>query len=134
MKIPVKFLIMNSLSIMRALFIGLLHFTLLLSQKEKIDEIDRFLIKSQKQFDVPGVSISIVKDGRIIFSKGYGVRSLSKGIAVDENSIYAIGSTTKAFTSAALGQLVDAGTISWDDRVIDHIPEFELQFILNYYF
>jgi len=117
---------MNRLSIMRVLFIGLFHLTLLLCQKEKIDEIDRFLINSHKQFNVPGISISIVKDNRIIFSKGYGVRSLSKGIAVDENSIYAIGSTTKAFTSAALGQLVDAGKISWDDRVIDHIPEFEM--------
>ena len=67
-----------------------------------------------------------MKDNKIIFAKGYGVKSLSKKNPVDENSIYAIGSTTKAFTAAALGKLVESGKIDWDARVIDYIPEFEL--------
>ena len=96
------------------------------SQQEIVDKVDTFLDKTRKQFDVPGISIAIVKDNKLIFAKGYGVQSLSKKQPVDENSIYAIGSTTKAFTAAALGKLVESGKIDWDDRVIDYIPEFEL--------
>ena len=103
-----------------------LSITLGLSQQEIVDRIDTFLGETQKKFEVPGVSVAIVKDNKIIFAKGYGVQSLSKKNPVDENSIYAIGSTTKAFTAAALGKLVESGKIDWDDRVIDHIPEFEL--------
>ena len=79
------------------------------SQQEIVDKVDTFLDKTREQFDVPGVSVAIVKDNKLIFAKGYGVQSLSKKQPVDENSIYAIGSTTKAFTAAALGKLVESG-------------------------
>ena len=96
------------------------------AQKDIKIDIDNYLQKTQKTFEVPGVAVAIVKDSKVVFAKGFGVQSLSKKIPVNEHSKFAIGSTTKAFTAAALGKLVESGEIQWDDRVIDYIPEFEL--------
>ena len=115
-------------SILRNLLLLIFAFlnTIGFAQKDIKIEIDNYLQKTQKIFEVPGVAVAIVKDRKVIFSKGFGVQSLSKKTPVNEHSIFAIGSTTKAFTDAALGKLVDSGEIQWDDRVIDFIPEFEL--------
>ena len=65
-----------------------------------------------KEFGVPGLSVGIVKDGKVVVSKGYGVRKLGESTPVNENTLFGIGSNTKAFTTAALATLVDAGKIS----------------------
>ncbi|MGI4732394.1 MAG: serine hydrolase [Janthinobacterium lividum] len=75
---------------------------------------------------VPGMAIAIVEDGRTVLAKGYGVRRLGAPEPVDADTIFLIGSTTKAFTSAALATLVDAGRLSWDDRVVDRLPGFQM--------
>jgi CubicO group peptidase (beta-lactamase class C family) len=75
---------------------------------------------------VPGIAVAIVKDGKVIHSKGYGLRSLNSKDKTDENTLFAIASNSKAFTSAALGILVDEGKLTWNSRVIDFIPEFRL--------
>ena len=64
--------------------------------------------------------------GRTVHERGYGVRSVATGEPVDQHTLFAVGSTSKAFTSTALGMLVDEGRLGWDDRVIDHIPWFEM--------
>jgi CubicO group peptidase (beta-lactamase class C family) len=79
-----------------------------------------------KAFNVPGVALAIIKDGKVIHAKGYGVRSLKTMQPVDENTLFGIASNSKAFTAAALGMLVDAGKIKWDDKVREYIPEFKL--------
>ena len=79
-----------------------------------------------KTFDVPGIAVAIVKDDKVIHSKGYGVRSLNTRQKTDANTLFAIASNSKAFTAAALGILIDEKKLTWDDRVIDHIPEFRL--------
>ncbi len=89
-------------------------------------EIDSLVEKTLKTFDVPGIAVAIVKDGKIIHSKGYGVRSLNTKQKVDENTLFGIASNSKAFTAAALGILVDEGKLKWDDKVTDYIPEFKL--------
>lgn len=89
-------------------------------------EIDALVGKTLKAFDVPGIAVAVVKDGKIIHAKGYGVRSLNTKQKVDENTLFGIASNSKAFTVAALGMLVDEGKIKWDDRVTDYIPEFKL--------
>lgn len=89
-------------------------------------EIDKLVESTLKAFDVPGIAVGIIKDGELIHSKGYGVRSLDNGKPVDENTLFGIASNSKAFTAAALSILVKEGKITWDDRVIDHIPEFRL--------
>src|SRR5690606_22405276 len=65
-------------------------------------------------------------DGKVVFSKGYGVKEMGKPEKPDGKTLYAIASNTKAFTSAAIAQLVDAGKISWDDKVQEYVPYFAL--------
>jgi CubicO group peptidase (beta-lactamase class C family) len=89
-------------------------------------QVDSLVEKTLKTFDVPGIAVAIVKDGKIIHSKGYGVRSLNTKQKVDENTLFGIASNTKAFTVAGLGMMVDEGKIKWDDKVTDYIPEFRV--------
>src|SRR5713226_6912962 len=65
-------------------------------------DLDSYVARSMKTFDVPSLSVSIVKDGKVRFDKGYGVRKLGDAISVDEHTMFGIGSNTKAFTTAAL--------------------------------
>jgi CubicO group peptidase (beta-lactamase class C family) len=88
--------------------------------------IDSVAEKARTAFNVPGIAVAVIKDGKIIHSKGYGVRSLNSGLPVDENTLFGIASNSKAFTAFALGILVDEGKISWDDKVRKWIPEFKL--------
>jgi CubicO group peptidase (beta-lactamase class C family) len=87
-------------------------------------DLDNYVAASMKTFEVPGLSLAIVKDGKILVAKGYGVRKLGDPTAVDEHTMFAIGSNTKAFTTAALATLVDAGRLSWDDPVYLRLPGF----------
>jgi CubicO group peptidase (beta-lactamase class C family) len=80
----------------------------------------------RRSIGVPGVSIAIVENGRPTLARGYGVRDLSAPQPVDADTIFATGSTGKAFTVAALAILVDQGKIKWDDKVIDHMPDFRM--------
>ncbi|NTU94838.1 MAG: beta-lactamase family protein, partial [Bacteroidales bacterium] len=89
-------------------------------------QIDKLVEKTMAAFNVPGIAVAIVKDGKVIHSKGYGLRSLNSKDKTDENTLFAIASNSKAFTSAALGILVDEGKLTWNSRVIDFIPEFRL--------
>ncbi len=89
-------------------------------------QIDTLVERSMKAFDVPGVSVGVIKDGKVIYAKGHGVRSLNTGQEMDENTLVGIASNSKAFTTVSLGILVDEGKIKWDDRVQDYIPEFKL--------
>ena len=89
-------------------------------------QIDSVTELTLKTFDVPGIAVAIVKDGKIIHAKGYGVRSLNTKQKVDENTLFGIASNSKAFTVAALGILVDDGKLKWDDKVTDYIPEFRM--------
>ena len=89
-------------------------------------EIDALVEKTLKTFEVPGIAVAIVKDGKIVFEKGYGVRSLARGGKVDENTLFGIASNSKAFTTAAIGILCDEGKLHLDDKVTDYIPEFKL--------
>ena len=87
---------------------------------------DRYVAQAARDWRVPGLTIAIVKDDSMVFGKGYGVADLTKPDPVDLHTRFAIGSTTKAMTSAALGMLVDEGKLGWDDRIIDHLPGFRL--------
>jgi CubicO group peptidase (beta-lactamase class C family) len=79
-----------------------------------------------KTFDVPGVGVAVLNDGEVVFAKGYGVRKLGETASVDSHTLFGIGSNTKAFTTASLGILVDEGKLSWDDRVVDRLPGFQM--------
>ncbi|HVU95972.1 MAG TPA: serine hydrolase [Puia sp.] len=88
--------------------------------------IDTLVERTLRTFDVPGIAVCVIKDGKVVHSRGYGVRSLATRQRVDENTLFGIASNSKAFTTAALGMLVDEGKIRWDDKVRMYIPEFKL--------
>jgi len=89
-------------------------------------QIDSLAELTLKTFDVPGIAVGVIKDGKLIHAKGYGVKSLRTMQKVDENTLFGIASNSKAFTTAALGMLVDEGKLKWDDKVTDYIPEFKM--------
>ncbi len=90
------------------------------------NRVDRVVERARAEFDVPGIAVAIVKDGKIVLAKGYGVRKVGRPEPVTEHSLFRIASNTKAFTSAALAILVDEGKIHWDDRVVDLMPSFQM--------
>src|SRR5262249_40553455 len=87
---------------------------------------DRYVAQAAKDWKVPALAIAVVKDDSLVFAKGYGVLEVGKTQAANEHTRFAIGSTTKAMTSASLAMLVDDGKIHWDDHVTDYIPELQL--------
>lgn len=89
-------------------------------------KIDKLVNEAMETFNVAGVAVGIVRDGKIIHNKGYGVKSIETNEPVNEHTNFAIASNTKAFTTVALSILVDEGKLSWDDKVVDHIPEFKM--------
>jgi len=89
-------------------------------------QIDSIVNKTLKTFNVPGIALAIVKDNKVIHSKGYGLRSLQTRKQTDENTIFAIASNSKAFTAVALGMLVDEKKLQWNSKVSDIIPEFKM--------
>jgi CubicO group peptidase (beta-lactamase class C family) len=89
-------------------------------------DLDEYLTSGMEAWKIPGLSVAVVKDGEVVHAKGYGVLKAGEPEKVNEDTIFAIGSASKAFTAIALGTLVDRGKIKWNDRVIDHWPEFKL--------
>jgi len=87
---------------------------------------DKYVAQSARDWRVPGMAIAVVRGDSVAFARGYGLRKVGAGDQVDAHTRFAIGSTTKAMTAAALAMLVDDGKLRLDDRVIDHIPEFQL--------
>ena len=89
-------------------------------------DFDQYVEKAMKEWEVPGLAIAIVKDDRIVFAKGYGVREVGGTAPVNERTLFAIGSSSKAFTAATIAMLVDEGKIKWDDPVTKYLPFFQL--------
>lgn len=87
---------------------------------------DRYVAKAARDWKVPGMAIAVVHGDSLVFARGYGVQALGKAAPATEHTRFAIGSTTKAMTSAALAMLVDEGKVKWDDRVADYLPDLEL--------
>ena len=89
-------------------------------------EIDVLVEKAMQEFKVAGAAVAIVKDGKIIHNKGYGVKSIATKQPVDEHTNFQIASNSKAFTTTALAILIDEGKISWKDKVKTYLPEFKM--------
>ena len=89
-------------------------------------DLEEVINTSMARFDVPGMSVAVVQDDKVVFARGFGTSNLNTNAKVNKDTLFGIASNTKAFTSAALAKLVDEGKLSWDDRVIDHLPEFRL--------
>lgn len=89
-------------------------------------EIEKTVTKAMQVWNVPGLALAVVKDDRVLLAKGYGVREIGKPEKVDEHTLFAIGSNTKAFTATAMGLLVQDGKVAWDDPVTKYLPHFRL--------
>ncbi|MGE0363082.1 MAG: serine hydrolase [Vicinamibacterales bacterium] len=96
------------------------------AQPAPLAGFDALVAQAVREWRTPGLAIAVVKDGEVVFARGYGVPRLGGAEAVDDRTLFAVGSTTKAMTAAAVAMLVDEGRLRWDDRVIDHLPWFAL--------
>ena len=92
----------------------------------KAADIDRIVERTMAAYPIPGVAVGVVKDGKLVYAKGFGIRELGHPERVDADTMFLIGSNTKAFTTAALALLVDEGKLHWDDRVVDWLPDFRM--------
>jgi CubicO group peptidase (beta-lactamase class C family) len=88
--------------------------------------LDADVARVMTAFEVPGLSLAVVKDGRIVLTKGYGIRRLGDVAPVDEKTLFGIASNTKVFTALALGLLVEEGKLAWDAPVVDYLPGFQM--------
>lgn len=119
---------------MRYLFLITLSLTLtsqLFGQHEKLDQLlsdfNTYAEEQRKEWKVAGMAIAIVHEENVILSKGYGQRGLEDKRPVDLNTLFQIGSLTKAFTAASVAIAVEKGWLKWEDYVIDHLPTFRMQ-------
>ena len=90
------------------------------------DSLDNFINEAIVKWQIPGAAVCIVKDGKIVMMKGYGVKELGKPDKTDENTLFMIGSNTKAFTATALAMLQSQNKLSLDDKVTKYLPQFKL--------
>ncbi len=88
--------------------------------------LDQYVEQVMKEFGVPGVSLTIVKDGKVVLTRGYGVKKLGEPALVDAGTLFGIASNTKVFTSLGLGLLVEEGKVKWDEPVITYLPWFRM--------
>ena len=88
---------------------------------------DDFVQSAMKSWNVPGVAVAIVKDGEVVLAKGYGLRNIQAKLPVTPDTIFPIASSSKAFTTMALGILVEEGKLAWDEPVTKYLPTFALK-------
>jgi CubicO group peptidase (beta-lactamase class C family) len=96
------------------------------SPPEQLKNIDSYIEKGMIDWQVPGLSIAVIKDDKIVYAKGYGVREIGKTERVDEKTLFAVGSVTKSFTAAGVGLLIDEKKIILDEPVVKYLPAFKL--------
>jgi len=89
-----------------------------------LKEFEQYAIQAQKEWNVPGMAISIVKDDKMIYANAFGVKEVNTANKVDTKTLFQIGSISKSFTSALTAILVDEKKLKWNDKVVDHLPEF----------
>ena len=115
-----------------SLFIILTFIIVPLTAKKKPPEVllkglDKFVNEMMAEWNVPGLAISVVQDGRLVYSQGFGLRDVDKGLLVTPQTLFAIGSCSKAFTAATMGILVDEGKLEWDKPLREYLPTFSLK-------
>ncbi|MVM37209.1 serine hydrolase [Spirosoma sp. HMF3257] len=105
------------------------HVSAAQSKKSTVDPIaryDAYVQQAVRDWHVPGLTVTVVKGGKVLLKKGYGIRKLGHAEPVDTQTLFAMASTTKAMTAACIGMLVDEGKLHWDDPVVNYLPDFQL--------
>ena len=114
---------------MKKLFLPIIVlFTLgnLVFAQSNVEVFDKYVDAARQEWNVPGLSIAVVQDGKVLLSKGYGTRELGKNEPVDADTLFGAMSTTKGMTAVTMGMLVDEGKVSWDDKVTKYLPDFRV--------
>jgi CubicO group peptidase (beta-lactamase class C family) len=91
---------------------------------DPVAELDAFITRTLKEYQVPGAAVAVVRDGKVSLVKGYGVRDVTKAGAVDENTIFQLASVTKTLTATAAATVVDEDKLDWDRPIFNYLPEF----------
>lgn len=94
---------------------------------DRLGALEAYAKTAQAQWGIPGMAIAIVKDDQVIYAKGFGVKRVGGTAAVGPDTVFEIGSTSKAFTAAVVAMQVDDGRVGWSDRVVDHLPAFAVR-------
>jgi len=92
-----------------------------------LTEFDKLAESEMNAWGVPGMAVAVVKDGKIVYAKGYGTKNVGGSDPVTADTVFQIGSTSKAFTSALVAMEVDSGRMKWDDKVTTHVPDFRMK-------
>lgn len=108
------------------IFMSALTISSLWASSFPLEDIDPMIHQVLSEFNIPGLAIGIVADGEVVYAKGFGVRDVEKNLPVTNDTLFAIGSCTKAFTSFVTASLVEEGVMGWDQPVIDVLPQFRL--------
>lgn len=111
----------KSILIISFLLVSILTFS---QSKKQIKALDAYYEKALSDWNIPGMAIAIVSGDKIIFEKGYGLANIDEEKKVDENTLFAVASNSKAYTAMSIAQLVDQKRLSWDDKVIDYLPYY----------
>jgi CubicO group peptidase (beta-lactamase class C family) len=87
---------------------------------------EKYAEEARKAWQVPGLAIAVVQGDQVVYAKGFGVKELGKADPVQEETLFQIGSTSKAFTATLLGMLVDEKKFGWQDQVVDLFADFQM--------
>lgn len=103
------------------------------SQREFPEGLDEYVNSVCKRFEVPGMAIAVVKDGKVVLVRGYGIKNINGTEKNDEKTLFGIASNSKAFTATALAMLVEEGKVKWDTPVREYLPWFQMsnQYVTN---
>jgi CubicO group peptidase (beta-lactamase class C family) len=110
----------------RAVAVLLVTTSLTASAQQPPPKFDEYVRRVMQIFTVPGLSVAIVKDGKVVLARGYGVRRMGEPAVVDAHTRFGIASNTKLFTATALAILVEEGKVEWDKPVINYLPAFAM--------
>jgi CubicO group peptidase (beta-lactamase class C family) len=119
---PMRLFTVTNLLILALLMPG--HSAPAAQADEPIANLDAFITKALKEYQVPGAAVAVVQNGKAVLLKGYGVRDVTKSGAVDESTIFQLASVTKTLTGAAAATVVDEGKLDWDKPIFNYLPEF----------
>lgn len=103
-----------------------LSYSLQAQDKKPLEGFDQYVGQAVEDFDLPGLAIAIIKDGKVVMSKAYGYKNTETGEKLNTSDLFNIASCSKAFTTACMAKLVEEGKIKWTDKVTDYVPNFQL--------
>ena len=106
-----------------AMFFGLTNTA---QETSHTQTLDQFIKDGMSEWQIPGLSAVVVKEGEVVFQGSYGERNLQNQKKVDNQTLFAMASTTKAFIAISVAMLIDEGKLKWEDKVINHFPDFQL--------